>query len=351
MKRMTTALLLAAALALPLASPAEEAVRLDGRIEAAVVRTITAPHTGRVDDYSVREGEWVQGGETVFTLSAEPVYAQFDGTVTGLFAEAGDQAAVVQDRYGALCYMERDTLYTANCTTAGAASENEYKIVHVGEKVFIRSDSNNSRIGEAIVTSVEGKNYTLEVTMFEDIRINEEINVYRDNRYYSSSRIGEGTVRRVDPIGVTAEGYVRAVHVQDGQKVKRGDLLFEIVPDALDGLRGSDGSVSMPVDGVVLSVQAQSGEEIAKDQPMATYCEKQDMQLVCPADEEDLARIQVGMEVPVTLDAYRDETMTGTVVSIAGASAEGGSSASFDVTIRLPENEHVRIGMNATAEF
>ena len=158
-------------------------------------------------------------------------------------------------------------------------------------------------------------------------------------------------MRRIDPIGVTAEGYVRAVHVQDGQKVKRGDLLFEIVPDALDGLRGSDGSVTMPVDGVVLSVLAQSGEEIAKDQPMATYCEKQDMQLVCPADEEDLARIQVGMEVPVTLDAYRDETMTGTVVSIAGASAEGGSSASFDVTIRLPENEHVRIGMNATAEF
>ena len=128
-----------------------------------------------------------------------------------------------------------------------------------------------------------------------------------------------------------------------------GDLLFEIVPDALDGLRGSDGSVTMPVDGVVLSVLAQSGEEIAKDQPMATYCEKQDMQLVCPADEEDLAAIQVGMEVPVTLDAYCDETMTGTVVSIAGASAEGGSSASFDVTIRLPENEHVRIGMNATA--
>ena len=53
----------------------------------------------------------------------------------------------------------------------------------------------------------------------------------------------------------------------------------------------------------------------------------------------------------MTLDAYRDEPMTGTVVRIAGASAEGGSSASFDVTIQLPENEHVRIGMNATAEF
>ena len=349
MKKRMAALL--AALMLPACALAAETIRIDGTIEAVRTQTIAAPHSGRVGDFAVREGDMLSAGDALFTLSADKIYADFDGAITGVFAQPGDSASSVQDRYGALCYMERDTLYTANCTTAGAASENEYKIVHVGEKVFIRSDSNNSRIGEAIVTRVEGKNYTLEVTMFEDIRINEEINVYRDNRYYSSSRIGEGTVRRVDPIGVTAEGYVRAVHVQDGQKVKRGDLLFEIVPDALDGLRGSDGSVTMPVDGVVLSVLAQSGEEIAKDQPMATYCEKQDMQLVCPADEEDLARIQVGMEVPVTLDAYRDETMTGTVVSIAGASAEDGSSASFDVTIRLPENEHVRIGMNATAEF
>ena len=351
MKRMTTALLLAAALALPLACPAEEAVRLDGRIEAAVVRTITAPHTGRVGDYSVREGEWVQGGETVFTLSAEPVYAQFDGTVTGLFAEAGDQAAVVQDRYGALCYMEREHLYEADCSTSGADSDNENRIIHVGEHVYIRSKDNEDRRGEALVTGVEGSRYTLEVLSSVDIRLNEQIKVYRDDHYRSADCIGSGKVHRVDPVGVTAEGYVRRVYAADGQRVRRGDLLFEVVPDALDGLRGSDGSVTMPVDGVVLSVMAQSGEEIAKDQPMATYCEKQDMQLVCPADEEDLAAIQVGMEVPVTLDAYRDETMTGTVVSIAGASAEGGSSASFDVTIRLPENEHVRIGMNATAEF
>lgn len=349
MKKIMAALL--AALMLPACALAEETTRIDGTIEAVKTRIITAPHSGRVGDFAVRAGDMLSAGDALFTLSADKIYADFDGTITGVFAQPGDSAASVQDRYGALCYMERDTLYTANCTTAGAASENEYKIVHVGEKVFIRSDANNDRNGEAIVTHVEGKEYTLEVTSFDDIRLGESVNVYRDNRYYSSSRIGKGTVHRIDPVGVTAEGYVRAVHVKDGQKVKRGDLLFEIVPDALDGMRGGDGSVSMPASGVVLSVLAESGEEIAKDQPMATFCEKQDMQLVCPADEEDLAAIQVGMEVPVTLDAYRGEPMTGTVVSIAGVSAGDGSSASFDVTIRLPENEHVRIGMSATAEF
>lgn len=349
MKKIMAALL--AALMLPVCALAAENIRIDGTIEAVKTQTVAAPHSGRVGDFAVRAGDVLSAGDALFKLSAQKIYADFDGTITGVFAQPGDSAASVQDRYGALCYMERDTLYTADCTTAGAASENEYKIIHVGEKVFIRSDSNNNRIGEAIVTSVEGKKYTLEVTSFADIRINEEINVYRDNRYYSSSRIGEGTVRRVDPIGVTAEGYVRAVHVKDGQKVKRGDLLFEIVPDALDGMRGGDGSVTMPANGVVLSVAAQSGEEIAKDQPMATFCEKQDMQLICAADEEELPAIAVGMEVQVTLDAYREEPITGTVVKIAGASAGDSTSASYDVAIALPENEHVRIGMNATAEF
>lgn len=349
MKKIMTALL--AALMLPVCALAAETLSIDGTIEAVKTQTIAAPHSGRVGDFSVRAGDTLAAGDALFTLSAEQIYADFDGTITGVFAQPGDSTASVQERYGALCYVERDTLYTASCTTANAASENEYKIVHVGEKVYIRSDANNDRIGEAIVTGVEGKEYTLEVTSFVDIRLNETVNVYRDNRYSGSSRIGKGTVRRIDPAKVTAEGYVRAVHVQDGQKVKRGDLLFEIVPDALDGMRGSDGSVSMPADGVVLSVLAQSGEEIAKDQPMATFCEKRDMQLVCAADEEELPSIAAGMEVQVTLDAYPEEPLAGTVVSIAGASAEEGSGASYDVTIALPESEHVRVGMNATAEF
>ncbi|MBQ4265891.1 MAG: HlyD family efflux transporter periplasmic adaptor subunit [Clostridia bacterium] len=349
MKKMMAALL--AALMLPAIALAGEAVRIDGTIEAARKQTILAPHSGRVGDFAVRAGDELEAGDMLFTLSAQKVYADFDGTITGVFAQPGDSAASVQDRYGALCYMERETLYTADCTTAGAASENEYKIVHVGEKVYIRSDSNNNRTGEAIVTGVEGKKYTLEITAYDDIRIGEDINVYRDKRYYSSSRIGEGNVKRVDPVGITAEGYVRAVHVTDGQQVKRGDLLFEIVPDALEDMQGSDGSVKMPASGVLLSVAVESGAQAEKDQVMATFCERGDMKLICPADEEDLASIEVGMEVAVELDAYRGETIPGRVVSIAGAGAEDGSASSFDVAIELEQNDRVRIGMNATASF
>ena len=349
MKKTMAALL--AALMLPACALAADTMKLDGTMEAVRTHTIAAPHSGRVIDMTVRAGDVLDAGDALLALSAQKIYADFDGTITGVFAQPGDSAASVQERYGALCYVERDTLYTADCTTANAASENEYKIVHVGEKVYIRAKENDSRTGEAIVTNVEGKQYKLEVTAIDGLRVNENIQVFRNSRLQSANRIGEGTVRRVDPVGITAEGHVRAVHVQDGQRVKRGDLLMEIVPDALDGLRGGDGSVTMPKAGVVLSVPVQTGDEVTKDQTLATFCERRDMKLVCPADEQDLAAIRVGMEVQVTLDAYPDAPMTGTVEKIAGASAEGSSDATYEVTIRLPDNDLMRVGMNATAGF
>ena len=346
--RKTMALLLTLLL-LPACALAGETIRIDGTIEAGQIRTIAAPHTGRVGDFSVRKGDWISAGETLFTLSATPVYAEFDGTVTGLFAEPGDRTAAVQARYGVLCFMERERLYTVDCSTSGAASENENRIIHVGERVFIRSTANNDRRGEATVIGVEGSRYTLEVTQQKELRLNEQVKVYRDDGYKGADCIGTGRVHRIEPEAVTAEGYVRSVHVQDGQAVRRGDLLFEIVPDALADLRGFDGCVRMPADGVLLGIDCQSGQEAAKDATLATYCERSDMRLVCAVDEEDLARIAPGQQVTVTLDALRDAPVKGTVLSIAGAGNEDGSS--FDVIIALEDNENVRVAMNATAEL
>lgn len=338
------------ALALGTAAFAEDALKIDGVIEAAKTVTILAPYTGVVGDFTVQAGDKLAAGDALFSIRSTPVYADFDGTVTAVFAEPGDSAASVQERYQALAYIEQDTLYTASCSTSGSDSDNENRIVHVGETVYIRSSSNNDRKGVARVTGVTGKSYTLEVLSEKDMRISEQIKVYRDEDFENKSCIGTGRLSRVDPKPVTAEGYVLAVHVQDGQKVSRGDLLFDIVPDRLDGMQGGDGTVPMPQDGVLLSISAASGSEIAKDAPMATYCPADAVQLVCAVDEEDLASIAVGDDMTVTLDAYDGQPIAGTVVRIAGASAEQGTSATFDVTLELEASEHVRIGMNASAE-
>ena len=323
-----------------------EGLEIDGVIEAGRTPTITAPFTGTVGDFDVQAGDVLAAGDVLFPLSVTTVYAETDGTVTGLFALPGDSAATVIDRFGALGYVERDELFSAACSTAGADGDTEDKIVHPGETVYLKSTQNSDRRGEGRVTSVSGSSYTVEITDEGSLRINESFKVYRDKGHDADSCIGSGRTSRVDPVAVTAEGYVLAVHVTDGQRVSRGDALFSVVPDQLTGMQGGEAAALMPQDGVLLSVSAQSGAQAAKDSVLATYCPVGGMELQCPVDEMDLADIAVGASVSVTLDAYPDAPVSGEIVKIAAAADENGE---FAVTIALEASENVRIGMSATA--
>lgn len=348
MKRINLMALLLCVLLLPWGAALAQGLELDGVIEPAATLTLSAPYSGMVQDFTVRAGDAAAAGEALFTISAKEIYADTDGVVCGLFALPGDSAAVVQERYGALCYIERDVLYTASCSTSGAAGDNANKIIHPGETVYVESTANDDRRGSGRVTTISGGSYTVELLEQTDIRLNESIEVFRGSDCRSADRIGSGRVSRVDPVPVTAEGYVLGVHVEEGQRVSRGDLLFTIVPDALDGMKGGSGAVSLPEDGVVLSVLCASGDQTAKDAPLATYCPAGRMELVLGADEDDLLMISEGMIVTVMPDALKGLELTGTVRSIARAANDDGE---YTVIVALPENADVRIGMSATAVF
>ena len=337
------------ALCLPSLAMAD-GIELEGSIEASRVRTILAPYSGVAGDVDVRAGDELAAEAALLSLSTTAVYADFDGVVTGVFAQAGDAAASVQERYGALLYLERSALYRADCSTTGAGSGNENKIVHVGERVYLRSTQNEKRQGEGIVTSVQGSLYTLEITDPDSLNYNDHVRVYRDARYNSNDCIGAGALSRIDPTPVTGEGHVLAVHVQDGQKVSRGDLLLELVPDALADMRGGDAAVRMPEDGVALEVLVRGGEQVAKDAPLLTYCPAGAIELVCAADEDDLTELAVGDEMTVTLDAYPNETLRGTVTKISGVGESDGGRMRFDVTVAVQDGGLARIGMSATAK-
>lgn len=323
-----------------------QGVKLDGTIEAGTVRSITAPYTGTVGDFAVQPGDTAEAGAQLFPLSVQTVYAETDGVVTGLFAQPGDSAAGVAQRYGALCYVERSVLFEAACSTTGADSDTEDKIIHPGEAVYLKSTQNSERRGKGRVTSVSGAGYTVEITDEGNLRLSESFKVYRDMDCDADSCIGTGRTSRIDPVAVTAEGYVLAVHVTDGQMVTRGDALFSIVPDQLAGMRGGASAAVMPEDGVLLSVSAQSGMQAAQDSVLATYCPEGGMRLVCAADEDDLAAVKTGAHVTVTLDAFADAPVDGVIEKIAAAANENGE---FDVIISLSECENARIGMSATA--
>jgi len=339
--------LLCALLCLTAGAASAQALEIEGVITPEKTLTIRAPYSGMAGDFDLSAGDVLAKGEALLTLSTTKVYADFDGTVTGVFAKAGDSAASVEGRYGALLYMEREELYTAQCSTNGSGSDNENKIVHVGETVYVQSTADSKRDGVGIVTGVSGKEYTLDIHLIDELKVTDQIKVYRESDHDADSCIGSGKVSRIDPVAVSAQGHVLAVHVTDGQAVRRGDLLLEVVPDALDKMLGGDGAVRMPQDGVLLSVNVSSGDQVAKDQPLASYCPAGAVKLVCTVDEEDLAGLLVGDEMLVTLEAMDGAPIKAEVTKIAAAADENGQ---FSVTLALDKTEGVRIGMSATAE-
>ena len=345
MKRFITALV-CAALCL-VCSAAFAQLEIEGVIQPARTLSIIAPYSGQVSDFTAKAGDVCAFGDPLFPLSTQKIYADFDGTVTGVFAKPGDSAASVESRYGALLYMEREEIYTAACSTNGSHSDNENKIVHVGETVYVQSTADSKRDGVGVVTGVSGKDYTVDIHLIDDLRLNDQIKIYRDSDHDNDSCIGSGKIARIDPVGVTARGYVLNVYVKNGDTVERGSLLMEIVPDALDGRMACSNVVHMPQDGVLLSVSVAAGAQAAKDQTLATYCPAGEIELICSVDEEDLSQIAVGDEMTVTFEALAQQQIEAEVAKISAAADENGE---FIVTLTLEETEGVRIGMTATAE-
>ena len=74
-----------------------EGVKIDGSIKSAETKTILAPYSGVVDNYAVTAGDAVSMGDALFALRTEQIYADFDGTVTAVFAQPGDSAAILAE--------------------------------------------------------------------------------------------------------------------------------------------------------------------------------------------------------------------------------------------------------------
>ena len=98
MKRMIAILFV---LMLAVGAASAESLSLNGKVEAGVTVPVYAPMGGTVENVNVEAGMRVTAGETLFSYRTEKTYASEDGTVTGVFAKAGDDAETVTEKYGA----------------------------------------------------------------------------------------------------------------------------------------------------------------------------------------------------------------------------------------------------------
>lgn len=331
-----------------------ETITFTGTVAAGATHEVYAPIGGTVDKVEAVAGQRVGEDDVLVRLSTTKVYAEEDGTVTGVFGVPGDNAETVASKYGAVMYIEGESVYSIAASTDNAYNSTATKFVHVGEEVCLNCYSDGKHTGSGVITAIEGTDYTVRVTSGEFL-IGETVNVYRGESAVSTKRIGRGTLNRTSPTAVTGSGSIVALAVSAGDAVKRGDLLFETLDGSFDGLYMSGSDITAGVAGIVSQIDAQQGAKIEKDSVVAVLYPENSMRVEAQIEEANLACVHVGDPVSIELVWNQDEGIAydGTIAMIsaiadsADAAAEGEGSVTYTVYIDFTPDENTRYGMSA----
>ena len=92
------------ALAVLAGVPALAQITFQGNVVSSRTIAVNAPFGGIVDELNLRKGDPVQIGSPVATIRTTKVFAEMDGTVSGIFAREGDQTEGITERSGAVMY-------------------------------------------------------------------------------------------------------------------------------------------------------------------------------------------------------------------------------------------------------
>ena len=353
-KHLTVAL--AALLALALGVPALAQVSFQGTVISGKTLSVSAPFGGLIDEIGLRKGDSVHVGDVVAVIKTTSVYAEMDGIVSGIFAKEGDQTEDITERYGGVMYLEPINKYVVTATTEKAYNSSDTKYVHIGERVYLSCTKDGTHVGTAVVTNVseadESGNtpYKLEVTGGE-FYMGETVGIYRDSAHSNNSRIGRGTIQQNAAVAVKGSGSVLKLHVQVGDRVERGEVLFETVEGVLDGLYAVDNTIYSPMDGIVASVEAAQGSAVEKGGRIITVYPQDAMQIEMLVSELDLNEIHEGDKVLIEFEWDMDGTqqMEGVVSAISRVGeekTERTADSEYLAYVDFTPDETVRLGMS-----
>lgn len=307
----------------------------DGSVISGQTLTVMAPFGGIIDEVYLRKGDSVHVGDRVATIQTTKVYAPSDGTIGGIFAREGDDAEGIISRYGGIMYLEPTNRYIVTADTEKAYNSSATRYVHIGEEVFLSCTKDGSHTGTAIVTQVDDLDedgntpYQLEVTS-GSFYMGETVGIYRKSDFRSSSRIGRGIVHQNSALSISGSGSLLRLHVSEGDQVERGELLFETVEGALDGLYALDNTIISSLNGIVASVEVQQGGKVEKNGNLITVYPLEAMQVEMYVSEMDLPEIHEGDQVSIEFEWDVDATMPlpGTISAISRVAADTGDNTS-----------------------
>lgn len=303
----------------------------EGVTVAARVETAEAETGGVLDVLEVRQGERVEAGQSIGSIRTTRVFASQDGTVARISVGEGEEA---QGTILEIAPVERYQIY---CTVSEAYDSAENTLVHCGEEVYIKCTENGTHRGVGVITAIDGEEFHV-MTVGGELYVGETVYLYRDTDFSKKQRVGIGTVLGSDTQSYEGSGTVVKLHVEEGEYVERGELLYELAED-------QNCAVLAPLSGIVTEVYASSGERVEAGQSIASIVSPEDIRVEIYVDEASAARLEDGEAVELVFDADESETpVQGTVTRISRIAEDG----LYTVQIRPEAQTELLLGMRVS---
>jgi multidrug efflux pump subunit AcrA (membrane-fusion protein) len=167
-----------------------------------------------------------------------------------------------------------------------------------------------------------------------------------------------GTIEATDiHLASQIGGWVKAVHVTQGDHVQAGQDLIDIYSSASN----ANEEITSPIDGIVLLRLVEPGELAAAGSNLIILANTEDLTLTVYMTEDRYGQIVLGQTYPVTVDAFPGQTFTGKVSHIADQAAfttrnvqtvEKRKTTMYAITLSLTSaNGKLKPGMPAEVLF
>ena len=345
-------------------------ISASGTVSVPNTASVSLPIDGVIGEVYVQEGSLVKEGDLLYTITNSSLQSgmqaleeQLDTALDA--ASADDDSYTVtkikatQDGIVKLLVAEEDLevedLLKENSKLAVISTAGTMYVdintdtLTVGD---IAAVAIGSETEEGVVVSVSDSIARIEIDT-DEYDVNEPVSVT-----FSGSSVGEGKLQLTSYVAIQSPmGTIGYVYVEENDEVEQGDILFKVsVPDKsnvetfdeIDAMYESvavmneyieNGAVLAPYDGIVGTVSATEGQQMAADMSAVEIKPSSGFEVTISVDEDELNSIYLGQDAEIT---FADEyVLEGEIVHINYNAVTGTSSATFTVYVSLDECEEI----------
>jgi len=310
---------------------------------------VIAPISGEVTDIRYKSGDNTGEGTTLLTITDKSqlkLLLPFRNTYRGELVQGQKATVYVYDASMDEVYKLDGSISFISSTHEGAGENQSYNVEFIIENPGYLDDT---MIASAEI-SLSGK---------------------------TIKSIGSNSLSYIDSTSVKAElaGTIEGLDVVLGQYVKKGDVLATISNDDLSiELETSNLNIEemenqleysyeklthykiySDITGTLSLEDLKVGDAVKSGQTVFKVSNYDLMEFQIPIDELDIAKIQTGQNVNITVDALEEteqKPLTGIVTEIAQEGNANNGVTTYPVTIQLTEpNAQLKVGMNVNGEI